>query len=123
MPTLADVRDALGATEPDYPRLAAELGVAAIPLLQQLVLSPKRSVAAKAVYLGALLGDAGCAISAARQPSEFVRIAAVGAAGSLSPGMAFAPGGPGAAATILRHLSNDPDPLVRGAAQRYLRAL
>lgn len=111
MLTLDDIRDALGATEPDYPRLVAEIGAEAIPFLRQLIVFEDRRVAAKAVYLGALLGDVACVRTAAKQASEYLRVAAVGAAADL---------GPSEATTVLNMLSNDPDGLVRGVARRYM---
>lgn len=109
--TLEEVRDALGATEPDYPLIAREFGAAAIPFLRQLVVSDDRRIAAKAVYLAAMLNDTWSVQTAATQASEYTRVAAAGAAPDLEPSEAV---------TILDKLWDDPDATVRGVAERIV---
>ena len=111
MLTLAELHDALGATEPDYPGLAEKFGSEAIQFLRELVLSDDMRIATKAVHLASELGDAWCVKRAAKQPHESLRIAAAAAASYLEPA---------AAATILSQLKSDADPEVRSVASRYV---
>ena len=111
MLTLADVQDALGAVEPEYPTLAAEFGAAAIPFLRQLAVSDDIRIATKAVHLAALLGDEQGVAAAATQPYERVQIAAVAAATDLPVP---------AAGRILSRAAADPRPAVRAVAGRYI---
>lgn len=110
--TIEEIRDALGATEPDYPRLAAEFGTEGLTHLRNLVLSDDARVATKAVYLVAMIKDplsVEILQAAAKLPNDRMRVA-VGAAAADLDIMA--------AARILARLLKDGDAGVRGIAMR-----
>lgn len=114
--TIEEIRDALGATEPDYPRLAAEFGAEALTHLRNLVLSGDARVATKAVYLVAMIKEPQSVEilqTAARLPNERIRVAVGAAAADLDII---------AAARILAGLLKDADAGVRGIAKRTVDA-
>ena len=115
-PTIESIRDALGATEPDYPRLASEFGVDGMALLKNLVESGDVAIATKAIYLATMIGGSE-AIDilqrAAELPNERIRVAVSAAAADLDPV---------AAAAILATLMKDEDGIVRGVALRSIKA-
>jgi hypothetical protein len=114
--TLDDIRDALGAPEPDYSRLAGELGANALPLLRQLVLSGDARIANKAIHLVAMIPSnmtESILQEAAKFPNERIRVAVSAAAASLEPQ---------AAARVLTTLLQDSDSMVRKIAARSVEA-
>jgi hypothetical protein len=108
--TFDDLCDALGAFEPDYPRLAAEWGGPdGVKHLRTLVSSNDWGLAAKAAYLAALIGDKESVEIASNAQNQYVRVAAAAAAPDLSFTESMA---------ILRQLSTDPNPRVNAVANR-----
>ncbi len=105
--TLGIVRDALEAEEPDYAMLAVDFGPPALPHLEQLTRSPDIRIAAKAVYLAAMIAgplSASILQTAAQLSDPRMRIAATAAAIDL---------GAPAAREIWKLLLTDPDPGVK----------
>lgn len=115
--TIEEIRDALGATEPDYPRLAAELGVDSLTQLKSLVLSDDVRIASKAVYLAAMIkGPMSAEIlrAAAGLPNQRMRVAVGAAAADLDLK---------AGAELLGRLLKDADAGVRHIAMRSIETV
>ena len=124
--TAERVRTALLAEEPDYAKIAKELGTGALRHLSAIVGSGDALLAAKAAYLAGVIGgpSSGDVVAkAARSAQAPVRIAAAAAARKLAgagPAKAVA-GRRGALAdgdSILLQLVDDADPGVRKVALR-----
>ena len=114
--TLDDVRAALGAIEPNYPALAAELGPEALPHLAALARDADPLLASKAVYLASLIKDrraAGVVREGAKSAHAQVRVAAAAAAENLTAA---------SASTVLLPLVADADAGVRKTALRRVPA-
>jgi hypothetical protein len=114
--SLEQVRQALQTDEPNYERLARELGPEALPHLAVLVDSPDPALASKAASLaGAIGGEQAAPVlqKAARSADVRVRVAAAGAARNL-------PDAP--ASRVLQTLVQDPDPGVQKTALRSVPA-
>jgi len=122
---LEEVRRRVNVDEPDYPKLAATLGVESVPQLRTLVEADDAAVASKAAYLLSLLPSpeslAGLEVDA-RSADESVRVAAAAAFGNVTSLSAFG-AGPAAAETQLRRLLADSDPGVRKVALRSAEAV
>jgi HEAT repeats len=110
--TLDTIRDALGAPEPEYSRLAGEFGGDALPLLKQLSLSGDARIANRAIHLVSMIpSDMAESIlqEAARFPNERIRVAVSAAAATLEPQQA---------ARVLLTLLQDTNTVVRRIAAR-----
>jgi len=122
-PEAGDIRRQIDVDEPNYPELAARLGLGAVPHLRALIDDP--AVAAKAIYLLSLLPSAeslgGIAV-AARSADDSVRVAAAAALGNITSLPAF-DADPAQAEGTVRRLLTDPDPGVRKVALRSARAV
>lgn len=84
--TMADVTAVLHPEEPDYAK-ARQLGPAAVPFLQQIVMHSDQMTATKAAYLAGLIGtEAGAQVvaSAASSPNPVLRMSAAAAAKELA---------------------------------------
>lgn len=109
--TIADVRAALDPDEPNYDK-AANLGIAAMPFLQQLVRAPDLLLAAKATYLAARIGGPGAIqvlLEAASHADGSMRVSAAAGSASVPPREAD---------QVLATLLTDPDAGVRKVAVR-----
>ena len=108
--TMDDVLGYLDSDEPSYDAAAEDLGVDALPFLQQLVEAGDPGLAGKAAYLAGRIGSSDSAEvlhAAARHGDASVRVAAA-AAMSLVPASAADP--------VLRELVHDQDTGVRRVA-------
>jgi HEAT repeat protein len=108
--TMDEVRAAIDPDEPDYPAAAARLGVAALPLLAELVREGDPAVASKATSLvGNIDGRESLEVlvDAGNSPELVVRIAAAAAVGQLR-GLPVI--------NLLIALLEDKDPFVRKVA-------
>jgi HEAT repeat protein len=84
--TMDDVRSAVEPDEPDYPTAAARLGVAALPLLSELIQGDDPALASKAASLvGNIDGADSLEVlwTAARSPHAVVRIASAASVAEL----------------------------------------
>jgi HEAT repeat protein len=114
--TLEEVRDALGATEPDYVKLAQELGADVLPILKEVIASGDVRAASKAVYLAAMIKSplsVDILLEAATQPQERIRVAVSAAALDLDLRDA---------ARVLARSLKDMDGMVRAVATRSVEA-
>jgi HEAT repeat protein len=108
--TMDEVRSAVEPDEPDYPAAAARLGVAALPLLSELIQGDDPALASKAASLaGNIDGAESLEVlrEAARSPQAVVRIAAAASVGGLSELPVT---------DLLAALLDDEDPYVRKVA-------
>jgi hypothetical protein len=109
---MEDVKAALYPEELDYPKVAQQLGAAALPHLEKIIGGSDASLAAKAAYLAGLIGgeqSAPAVAKAARSTQAVVRVAAAAAAAHL-PAEHSEP--------VLLQLVDDADPGVQKLAMR-----
>jgi HEAT repeat protein len=107
---IEQLRTELDVDEPNYRRVAARLGVEAMPLLAELAVGSDKGLAAKAIYLASLISpDHATEIlqQAARSPDPMIRLTAAAAASNV-PSLDASP--------ILLGLVEDHDRGVRKAA-------
>lgn len=104
------VQTALEAEEPDYKKIANELGTPALPYLERIIVSSNSMLASKATYLAGMIGgeqSIPVIERAARNANVRVRIAAAATTRNLPPE---------AASVILLTMIDDADIGVRKTA-------